>query len=208
MSRPRDASQFVALHHLLLIFAIAVPVHAQTALDIDTANDVDIGLRECLDTEPASYREDQFRALVPCTLAGAKVVGTPALQRLAAEPAGAWLVDVMPSPRKPASLGANALWLPLPRDSLPNAVWLPNTGFGVIPVEESAYLRRSLTRLRNEAPVRPLVFFCEANCWMSWNAARRAIEWGYKEVYWYPDGTDGWHSAGYPLAAAEPAAGR
>jgi len=46
----------------------------------------------------------------------------------------------------------------------------------------------------------PLVFFCLKNCWMSWNAAKRALEYGYSNVMWYRDGSDGWQELGYPLA--------
>ena len=60
------------------------------------------------------------------------------------------------------------------------------------------------TKGRRDAPV---VFYCLANCWMSWNAAKRAASWGYTRVYWYRDGTDGWEAAGLPLAAAAPVPG-
>ena len=32
---------------------------------------------------------------------------------------------------------------------------------------------------------------------MSWNAAKRALSWGYSNVAWYPDGTDGWRTPGF-----------
>jgi rhodanese-related sulfurtransferase len=31
------------------------------------------------------------------------------------------------------------------------------------------------------------------------------VSWGYAEVIWYPDGTDGWQEAGLPLKEAMPA---
>ena len=39
---------------------------------------------------------------------------------------------------------------------------------------------------------------------MSWNAAKRALELGYSDVAWYPEGTDGWLIAGLPLQDATP----
>ena len=39
---------------------------------------------------------------------------------------------------------------------------------------------------------------------MSWNAAKRALTYGYNRVYWYPEGTDGWSGAGGRLEASEP----
>jgi len=39
---------------------------------------------------------------------------------------------------------------------------------------------------------RPIVFYCLADCWMSWNATKRAASWGYRRLYWYRDGIDAW----------------
>ena len=63
------------------------------------------------------------------------------------------------------------------------------------------YFRTRLALLTAAEPGKPLVFFCQRNCWMSWNAAKRAIEWGYKNVIWYPEGTDGWLDAGNDLVS-------
>ena len=42
-------------------------------------------------------------------------------------------------------------------------------------------------------------------CWMSWNAAKRAVALGYTGVNWFPEGSDGWVAAGGDLVTAEPA---
>ena len=49
-----------------------------------------------------------------------------------------------------------------------------------------------------------VVFYCLANCWMSWNAAKRAGAIGYSNIAWYPEGTDGWRASGLPLQDATP----
>ena len=157
----------------------------------------------CLAEEPADYRMTDFLASVPCTLAGAAVVTTQELRELTGD-ASPLLIDVMPAPRKPAGLDSDALWLPPKRRSIPGAVWLPNTGFGVLPVEEENYLRANLERLSSGDRSRAMVLFCLSNCWMSWNAARRAVAWGYSAVSWYPHGSDGWEKAGLPLANVTP----
>ena len=51
---------------------------------------------------------------------------------------------------------------------------------------------------------RPLVFYCLKDCWMSWNAAKRALAQGYPNVDWYPEGSDGWAAAGLPLEKRTP----
>lgn len=154
--------------------------------------------------EPHGYRLDEFRAPVPATLAGATVVTTPELRRMLERRGDVVLIDVLPAPRKPPNLRPGALWLPKKRDNIPGSIWLPNTGYGVLPVEEEDYFRRNLARLTDGDRRRALVFYCLADCWMSWNAAKRAVSWGYSNVYWYPDGTDGWAGAGLPLEESTP----
>lgn len=41
----------------------------------------------------------------------------------------------------------------------------------------------------------PMVFYCQSTqCWMSYNAALRAINMGYTQVYWYRGGIEAWHA--------------
>ncbi len=43
----------------------------------------------------------------------------------------------------------------------------------------------------------PLVFYCQSTqCWMSYNAALRAINMGYTNVLWYRGGIEAWKMAG------------
>jgi PQQ-dependent catabolism-associated CXXCW motif protein len=49
-----------------------------------------------------------------------------------------------------------------------------------------------------------LVFYCQADCWMSWNAAKRALSLGYSNVAWYPEGTDGWTFYNLPTLESRP----
>jgi rhodanese-related sulfurtransferase len=39
---------------------------------------------------------------------------------------------------------------------------------------------------------------------MSWNAAKRALQTGYTNVIWYPEGTEGWSEENYPLEERRP----
>ena len=48
-----------------------------------------------------------------------------------------------------------------------------------------------------------LVFYCLSNnCWMSYNAALRAINAGYTNVLWYRGGIEAWKAAGLPTQPA------
>lgn len=155
--------------------------------------------------EPDSYRMDEFRAPVPLTLAGATVVDTAAAEALWREGATIF-VDVLPRAPKPANLPAGTIWRDKPRDSIPGATWLPNVGYGALAPVTDAWFHAALERLTGGDRSRAVLFFCLEDCWMSWNAARRALrEYGYARVFWYPDGTDGWAFEELPLARVEPA---
>jgi PQQ-dependent catabolism-associated CXXCW motif protein len=64
-----------------------------------------------------------------------------------------------------------------------------------------------LTRATDGDRDRAVVIYCLADCWMSWNAAKRAAEWGWRAVHWYRDGMDGWEFAGLPTEILHPAPG-
>lgn len=152
--------------------------------------------------EPESYRTDRYRAPTPATLAGATVVDTAALQRLIASEQPI-LIDVMA--KRPEPTDEAAAWQPPPREHVAGSVWLPNVGLGSLSPEFMEYFEDSLAALTQEDHSRSLVFYCDANCWMGYNAAKRAMrELGYSNVYWYPDGVQGWQSAGLALDEAEP----
>jgi len=153
--------------------------------------------------EPEGYRSDNYRAPVPATLSGGKVLTTAeanAIWRAGA----AVFIDVLPRPPKPPNLPAGTIWRDKPRLNIPGSVWLPDTGYGTLAAATEEYLRQGLARASGGDKTRLLVLYCQANCWMSWNAAKRALSFGYSNVAWYPDGTDGWQAADLPLAESQP----
>lgn len=153
--------------------------------------------------EPTAYREDEYRAPVPATLAGATVVSTAEAHALW-ESGGATFIDVLPKPPKPANLPEGTVWNEKPRISIERAIWLPNTGYGKLADVTLAYFRAGLDKATRGDMTKPLLFFCLPDCWMSWNAAKRALELGYGNVYWYPEGSEGWAAAGYPTKQLQP----
>ena len=88
--------------------------------------------------------------------------------------------------------------------SLPGATWLPEVGRGVLTPILRSYLERNLARLTAGKKTRPIVVFCIADCWMSWNAAQRIHAMGYTSIHWYAEGTDGWLDQGWKLAPVDP----
>ncbi|HTJ01357.1 MAG TPA: rhodanese-like domain-containing protein, partial [Methylovirgula sp.] len=96
------------------------------------------------------------------------------------------------------------VWRDKPRDDIPGSVWLPDTGYGELAAPVADYLAKGLKMASKGRQDTALVFYCLRNCWMSWNAAKRAKSLGYSHVLWYPDGTNGWTEAGYPLEPRQP----
>ena len=105
--------------------------------------------------EPDGYRTDDYRAPVPATLAGVRVLTTAEAEEIWRAGKGAF-IDVLPHAPKPPNLPAGTVWRDRPRFNIPGTV-----------------------------------IYCQENCWMSWNAAKRVLSYGYPNVAWYPEGTEG-----------------
>ncbi|MFA7307283.1 MAG: PQQ-dependent catabolism-associated CXXCW motif protein [Hyphomicrobium sp.] len=153
--------------------------------------------------EPDEYRNDNYRSPVPLTLKGATVLSDREALNLW-DAKTAVFIDVYPHPPKPPNLPAETLWRETTHQSIENAVWLPNVGYGVLSQANDAYFRRSLDDLSGGDKTKKLVFFCLRDCWMSWNAAKRALSYGFSDVDWYRDGTDGWQEEGGLLEEVHP----
>jgi PQQ-dependent catabolism-associated CXXCW motif protein len=174
----------------LLLFLLPIPALSQLAAQ---------GV-----AEPPDYRMDDYRTPTPPTLAGAKVVTVQQAYKIWHEGKTVF-IDVMPRAIKPPDLPMDTLWYDKPRETVPGAIWLPNVGYGRLAPAMDDYFRRSLDALTGGDKAKPLLFFCMANCWMSWNAARRALmDYGYTNVLWFPQGTDGWHFPDAPLVKVAP----
>lgn len=150
------------------------------------------------------YRMERYRAPVPADIPDGKTLNSTSLKTLLDEKGNTVLIDVFP----PRGLGPDPIdghWVTNDkRDSLPGAVWLPEVGRGHLEADALDYFKRNLARLSNRDKSTPLVFFCTSDCWQSWNAARRAMTFGYTAVHWYPTGTDGWLEEGQSLWAVQP----
>lgn len=151
--------------------------------------------------ETTGYRVQNYRAPVSRPVEGGERIDLPALDRLRDE--GAVLIDTMP--QRGGTDPATGAWrLVDRRETIPGATWLPETGRGRLEPRLSAYFAHHLARLTGGDRGRAIVFFCLADCWMSWNAVKRAAALGYTRLYWFADGTDGWAEAERPLVEAVP----
>jgi PQQ-dependent catabolism-associated CXXCW motif protein len=170
---------------ILAIFAFATPAYAQNV------------------PEPEGYREDNYRTPVPATLAGARVLTTAEAETIWRAGAGIF-IDVLPHAPKPKNLPVDTIWRERPRHNIPGSVWLPDTGYGKLAAANDEYFRQGLARATGGNNAALLVIYCQADCWMSWNAAKRVLAYGYSNVAWYPEGTDGWGAANLPTAESQP----
>src|SRR5262249_46664382 len=85
-------------------------------------------------------------------------------------------------------------------ETLPEAIpapWASNAGSFNDPTQQQ--LVQLLEQGRRGNKGMPLVFYClSRECWMSYNAALRAINAGYSNVLWYRGGIEAWKQAGLP----------
>lgn len=157
-----------------------------------------------IEAEPSGYRMEEFRSPVPATLKGATVVDTEGAHALW-EKGATLFIDVLPQAPKPAGLPEGTVWRDKKRFDIPGSYWLPNVGYGRLNPKMSDWFKGRLAELTGGDKAKPILFYCLDDCWMSWNAAKRAIEeYGYTDVSWYPEGTDGWAFQDYPLKETKP----
>ncbi|MDP0928098.1 PQQ-dependent catabolism-associated CXXCW motif protein [Paracoccus onubensis] len=153
--------------------------------------------------EPQGYRGEPYNAPVPETLAGAETI--EAERALDLHDEGIPFVDVYPRTRKPENLPEDTFWHEPRHDTIPGAVWLWDTGYQNLSSAEESRLAKGLEQVTGGDKAAPLVIFCRADCWMSWNAAKRAVSMGYTQVMWFSGGTDAWQETlGPDLVRAEP----
>jgi PQQ-dependent catabolism-associated CXXCW motif protein len=155
--------------------------------------------------EPDGYRLEEYRAPTPATLHGAAVIGTQEAERIWRSRIASF-VDVLPRPPRPRNLPEGTLWHDKPRANIPDSIWLPDTGYGELAPSMADYFSKGLEKATHGDHARLIVLYCLADCWMSWNAAKRALSLGYPNVAWYREGTDGWDAADLPLQDATPEA--
>jgi PQQ-dependent catabolism-associated CXXCW motif protein len=153
--------------------------------------------------EPDGYRLDDYRSPTPATLRGAMVIGTREAENLWRNHLASF-IDVLPRPPRPRNLPEGTLWRDKPRANIPNSIWLPDTGYGQLAPSTADYFSRGLEKASGGDRAKLLVIYCLADCWMSWNAAKRALSLNHANVAWYREGTDGWLAAGLPTEDAAP----
>lgn len=138
---------------------------------------------------PPGYRAVNYHAPTPDELPGARVLRTAELQVLLQREPKPMLLDVLSGPA---------------HRTLPRSIWLHNGGLGDYSAEENKRFLDTIARIAGHDKQRPLVFFCSGiRCWLSYNAALRALRGGYANVFWYRGGIDAWRAADLPTVTAD-----
>ena len=152
--------------------------------------------------EPQDFWLGPVNAPVPRTLSGGTVIRANDLATLLKQ-RRAVVVDVSGSQQRPEKLAPQAVWMPPPHPVIPGSLWIAGAGAGAIDANTDKLYRKHLAEATSHDLDRPVVVYCHERCWLSWNAAKRAIRYGYRHVYWFPDGIEGWRAAGFETATAD-----
>lgn len=134
------------------------------------------------------YRTKAYHSPTPNTIDEAHVITTPELLDMIQANRQPVLVDVLGG-------GSHA--------TLPGSVWLSGAGIGEgLKDEMQGEFSAALDKLSGGHKQRPVVVYCLSSlCWLSHNAALRAIRLGY-DVYWYRGGVEAWKAAALPTVTS------
>lgn len=169
------------LHKALIIAAAILSGHPHTPVFAADSSAFD---------PETGYRIAHYRAAVPATVPGGTRIDLDSVDRLIK--GGILLLDVMASTGAGLNVETGQWQLANPHRSIPGAVWLPDVGRGQLKPVLQTYLAQNMTRLSGGDLDKPILVFCQSDCWMGWNAVQRIAKLGYTRIYWYPEGTDGW----------------
>ncbi len=129
---------------------------------------------------PAGLHQGGSHGPTPTTIPGGRVIDTLNLIALLAQ-----------NPAPPMALV----------DALGGADKLPNAYAGVVLAQGGSFDDNIQTQMRNQFQNLDrnltIVTYCaDPNCWMSYNAALRFINLGFRNVFWYRGGLWAWREAG------------
>lgn len=127
-----------------------------------------------------------FHGPTPMAVPGARTILTAELKSMLTSPNPPLLVNVLAKPK-----------VSIPGSHLANFIGTDFTAKGES--ETAEFLGRNL-KDKNA----PVVFYCLSwECWLSYNAALRAISLGYTNVGWYRGGIYSWFDAKLPFVAEQ-----
>lgn len=149
------------------------------------------------------YRIAHYRAALPDAVPGGRRVTTEEAEKLFKD-GDVLFIDVMPSTGGGYDPQTGRWRLTKSHNNIPGSTWLPDVGRGRLDTALERYFTDNLQRVTDGDKSRALLIYCQSDCWMAWNAVQRAAGLGYRHIYWYPEGIDGWAEWDNPTVQAEP----
>lgn len=138
----------------------------------------------------AELRTGDYHGPTPRAIPGGRTVRTTELRAMLIGRTPPYLIDV---------LGGQG------HRTVAGAFWMHGAGAGDLSPDEARRFVRAVAKFAAGDRGRPIVFFCaDAECWLSYNAALRAIAAGYTNIMWYRGGIAAWLHAGFPMSQADP----
>lgn len=145
------------------------------------------------------YRITRYRSPTPTQVEGGQLIDTENLRKRIRSQQPPVLINV-----QPVQWRQGIFLLQKPQSGIPGSIWLPNVGLGEAEQVWLDYFQYYLHEKTNGRTDISIVLYCTADCWMSWNAVKRAYSWGYTQLYWYKVGIDGWQEAELPEENLKP----
>ena len=131
-----------------------------------------------------------YHGPTPRQIPGGRVVTTGELKALLEQEPRPYVIDV---------LGGGI------HRTIAGAFWMLGSGAGDMSKDEEIRFAKAIAAFAGGDKGRPMVFFCvDTQCWLSYNAALRAIALGYTNVMWYRGGIAAWRVAGNAMAQSDP----
>lgn len=136
------------------------------------------------------FRTAGYHSPTPLRIPGGRVVRTLELNAMLMREPRPFVIDV---------LGGR------PHRTVAGAFWMAGAGAGDMTPDEEKRFGIAMASFAGGDKARSLVFLCvDAECWLSYNAALRAIALGYTNVMWYRGGIAAWRHADLPTAQSDP----
>ncbi len=148
-------------------------------------------------------RTDYYRAALPSSVPGGKRINVKEVHSHFKNKSAIFLDVMAHTGTGPDPLDGK--WrIAKPRQNIPGSIWLADVGTGSLTPEMRKYYQENLKKLTNGDTSKAIIMYCTADCWMAWNAVRRASKWGYTNLLWFPEGTEEWIDAGHKVENSIP----
>ena len=136
------------------------------------------------------YRTGDYHGPTPREIPGGRVVSTYELSQMMQRQPRPYVIDV---------LGGTI------HRTISGAFWMIGAGAGDMTKDEEKRFVEAMGKFAGGNKSQPLVFFCvDSQCWLSYNAALRAIAAGYTNVMWYRGGVAAWRQADQLMSMSDP----